>query len=255
VSQIDEAILVEAYGLPCPSVATQTNISASVPQSPPTIRDLLDRLEKFYGRQEPGFPVDPYEFLIWWYCGYPASDRACGRGWEQLTHDIGVEPEKLLKATPAKLASALKAGGMFPDLRAERLKETAMRMLSEFGGDLGAVLTGPIAQARKTLKSFHSIADPGADRILLFAGIAPIAAVPSNCVHVLIRILKGKESRNYSANYREAQRLIAAAVPETREARTRAYLLLKQHGQTLCKGEKPKCEQCPIASSCAYVNN
>lgn len=237
-----------------PRAPFRTNISVSVPQSPPTIPRLLDRLEKFYGRQEPGFPVDPYEFLVWWYCGYPASDRACGKGWEQLTNRVGVQPEQLLKATPAKLAAALAAGGLFPDLRAERLKETALRTLNEFGGDLRALLTGPISQARKTLKSFHSIADPGADRILLFAGIAPIAAVPSNCVHVLIRILRGKEAQNYSANYREAQRLIAAAVPETLEARTRAYLLLKQHGQTLCKGTRPKCEACPLASKCAYAN-
>jgi endonuclease III len=237
-----------------PTTPTHTKISVAVPQSPPTIRHLLDRLEKFYGRPAPGFPVDPYEFLIWWYCGYPASDRACGKGWEQLTKDVGVEPEKLLKATPAKLASALQAGGLFPDLRAERLKETAMRVRNEFGGDLRAVLTGPIPQARKALKSFHSIADAGADRILLFAGIAPIAAVPSNCVHVLIRMVRGKEAQNYSANYREAQRLIAASVPETLEARTRAYLLLKQHGQTLCKGTKPKCEECPVASKCAYAN-
>jgi endonuclease III len=237
-----------------PGAPAHTNIAVSVPPSPPTIRDLLDRLEKFYGRQAPGFPVDPYEFLVWWYCGYPASDRACGKGWDRLTEDIGVEPEKLLKATPAKLAAALQAGGLFPDLRAERLKETAMRVLNEFGGDLRAVLSGPIAQARKTLKSFHSIADPGADRILLFAGIAPLAAVPSNCVHVLVRILRGEESQNYQANYREAQRSIADGVPETLEARTRVYLLLKQHGQTLCKNTRPKCEQCPVASKCAYVN-
>jgi endonuclease III len=224
-----------------------------VPQSPPPLRNLLDRLEKFYGRQTPGFPVDPYEFLIWWYCGYPASDRACGKGWERLTNDVGVEPEKLLRASPAKLASALQAGGLFPDLRAQRLQETAMRVLNEFGGDLRRVLTGPISQARKTLKSFPSIADPGADRILLFAAIAPLAAVPSNCVHVPIRMLRGKEGQNYRADYREAQRLIAASVPETLEARTRAYLLLKQHGQTLCKATKPKCEECPVASKCAYV--
>ena len=87
----------------------------------------------------------------------------------------------------------------------------------------------------------------------MFAGIAPLAAVPSNCVHVLIRMWRGDESQNYSANYREAQRLIAASVPETLQARTRAYLLLKQHGQMLCKRAKPKCEECPVASKCAYV--
>ena len=102
------------------------------------------------------------------------------------------------------------------------------------------------------LKKFPGIADPGADRILLFAGISPIAAVPSNCVHVLARILHGKESKNYGATYREARNAIAAAVPENFDARTRAYLLLKRHGREICKSTKPRCESCPVNASCSF---
>lgn len=217
-----------------------------------TVPRLLDRLERFYGPQEPSFPVDPFEFLVWWYCGYPASDKACSKGWEKLKNEVGIEPDDLLEATPRKLAEALKPGGMFPELRAQRLKEVAMRVKDQFGGDLRAGLAGPIVEARKTLKKFPSIADPGADRILLFAGISPIAAVPSNCVHVLARILHGKESKDYGATYREAQNAIAAAVPENFDARTRAYLLLKRHGREICKSTKPKCEGCPVNASCAF---
>jgi endonuclease III len=234
------------------SVRTQSNISSAVPQSL-NISDLLDRLEEFYGPQEPNFPVDPYEFLVYWYCGYPASDASCSKGWASLTREVGIEPEKLLKAKPAKLAAALKPGGMVPELRAERLKEVAMRVQGELEGDLHAVLAAsPVPKARKILKQFHSIADPGADRILLFAGISPIAAVPSNCVHVPDRILHARESQNYSAAYRQAQRAIAAELPETFDARTRAYLLLKKHGQEICKRTNPKCEKCPIRSKCAF---
>ena len=99
------------------------------------------------------------------------------------------------------------------------------------------------------MKKFSNIADPGADRILLFAGIAPIAAVPSNCPQVLVRILHGQERENYGVNYREAQQAIAAEVPETLDARKRAYLLLKRHGQEICKRTKPKCEKCPVNSA------
>jgi endonuclease-3 len=217
-----------------------------------TVPRLLDKLERFHGPQEPSFPVDPFEFLVWWYCGYPASDKACGKGWDKLKNEVGIEPDDLLEATPRKLAEALKPGGMFPELRAQRLKEVAMRVKDQFGGDLRAGLAGPIVQARKTLKKFPSIADPGADRILLFAGISPIAAVPSNCVHVLARILHGEESKNYGATYRDAQNAIAAAVPENFDARTRAYLLLKRHGREICKSTKPKCEGCPVNASCAF---
>jgi endonuclease-3 len=213
---------------------------------------ILEKLEDFYGSQEPNFPTDPYLFLIWWHCGYPASDRACAKGWEALTQSIGVEIEQILAATPAKLTAALKAGGMVPELRAMRLKEIAARVKDEFGGDLRGALVGPLPAVRKTLKKFPNIADPGADRMLLFAGMAPVAAMPSNCPHVLVRIFRGRERENYGVNYSDAQNLIQAEVPENLEARSRAYLLLKRHGQELCKRTDPKCPECPVKSSCAF---
>ena len=41
--------------------------------------------------------------------------------------------------------------------------------------------------------------------------------------------------------YREAQSLIEAETPKQFHPRQRAYLLLKEHGQTICKRVKPKC--------------
>ena len=133
---------------------------------------LLKVLESFYGRQEPSWPTDPYLSLVWWHCGYPASDTACAKGWQSLTREIGVEPDDLLEASPANLGRALRPGGMVPELRAMRLKEIAARVKDEYAGDLRSALVGPIAQVRKLLKKFPNIADPGADRILLFGSVA-----------------------------------------------------------------------------------
>lgn len=217
-----------------------------------SIQDLLTKLESFHGRQEPSWPTDPYLFLVWWHCGYPASDATCARGWESLNREIGTEPEQLLSASPTKLTKALQGSGMLPEIRAARLKEIAARVQDEFGGNLRAALVGPTAQVRKTLKSFPGIADPGADRILLFASLVPVAAVPSNSPYVVERLLRGRESENYVLGYREAQRAIEAEVPEKFDARIRAYLLLKRHGHEICKRTNPKCDQCPASSSCAF---
>lgn len=216
------------------------------------LQKILKQLESFYGVQEPNWPTDPYLFLVWWHCGYPASDAACSRGWESLNREVGVEPEQLLAASPANLASALKPGGMVPELRAMRLQDIALRVKDEFGSDLRAALVGPIAQVRKTLKKFPNIADPGADRILLFAGLAPVAAVPSNCPHVLVRIQRGQERENYGVTYREAQKAIETEIAQTFDSLGRAYLLLKRHGQEICKRTKPKCNDCSVSSSCAF---
>jgi endonuclease III len=217
------------------------------------LQGLLDALEKFHGEQSPDWPTDPYLFLIWWHCGYPASDAACGKGWAALEREIGVTPERLLAANPAKLAAALKPGGMVPELRAMRLKEIAERVEKEFGGDLLEGLKGlSIARVRAALKKFPNIADPGADRILLFGGISPVAAVPSNCPHVLVRIRLGQERENYGVTYKDAQGMIAEEVPAKFDARERAYLLVKVHGQKVCKRTNPKCGECPVAEECAY---
>ena len=105
-------------------------------QSTPSLSELLDTLELSYGPQEPNWPTDPYLFLVWWHCGYPASDAACAKGWKSLTASIGVTPEALLAASPDALTTALKPGGMVPELRATRLKEIALRVTREFDGDL-----------------------------------------------------------------------------------------------------------------------
>src|SRR2546423_10850766 len=126
-----------------------------------SVPEVLDRLDAYYGRQQPNWHTDPYLFLIWWLCGYPASDSACGRGWEALNREIGTGPEQILAARPADLAKALKPGGMVPELRAMRLKEIAARIKDLFGGDLKAGLVGPLVDVRKVLKKFPNIADPG----------------------------------------------------------------------------------------------
>lgn len=215
------------------------------------VLDILKQLELFYGKQEPSWPTDPYLFLVWWHCGYPASDARCSKGWESLSKDVGVSISEILAASPDRLANALKSGGMVPELRAFRLKEIAARVKDQFGGDLSSALRGSPEQARKILKTFPNIADPGADRILLFAGIAPVAAIPSNCPHVLVRIQFGQERQNYGSTYREAQQTVETEIPAKHDARNRAYLLLKRHGQEICK-TKPKCPQCPVKSKCAY---
>lgn len=224
---------------------------------------ILDLLEKHYGEQAAVGPSDPYEMIVFVNCGYPATDASCTKGYGPLKAEVGTKPEQILKAPSAKLAKLTQAGGMFPELRAERLKLIARIANENFGGDLKwaleKLMTDEKTPAEKrlrrvkgALKEFPVIGEPGADKILLFSGMMPIAAVPSACPGVPQRILFGEEDKNYGRGYRAAQEAIAAEVPEKFEARQRAYLLLKKHGQEICKRTKPKCEICPISRTCVY---
>jgi endonuclease III len=217
------------------------------------LAQILDALESFHGPQTPTSPTDPYLFLVWWHCGYPPSEERCSQGWRALNAEIGVAPDDLLSAGSSRLARVLKAGGMAPELRAKRLKEVALTVRTRFSGDLRAALRAvPLAAARATLRKFPGIGNPGADRILLFGDIVPVAAVPSACPHVLVRIESGREPAAYTAVYAQAQHSLEAQLPASPGARTRAFLLLQRHGRALCKRTHPKCSDCPVAADCAF---
>lgn len=216
---------------------------------------LLDRLEKCYGKPKPPYPVDPYEMLLHRNCGYPQSDDRCDKGFRALKENVGLQPSRILAISDKKLTEAMRAGGMVPELRARRLKEIAARVESEFGGDLRAIMKQPLPQAKKALKKFPTVGDPTAEKILLFTKTAPVAAVPSNCIHVLPRLGFGEEQKNYAATYRSAQEALRSELPEDCSVLLRAYLLIKRHGQELCKASRPKCEECPVSSDCPYFQN
>ena len=213
---------------------------------------VLERLEKFYGKPKAPRITDAYAMVLHRNCGYPQSDANCAKGFAALKTEIGLKPEKILSAPVAKLREVMSGSVMLPALSAQRLREIAARVETEFGGDLSAVLKRPVAEAKKALRKFPTLGEAGAEKILLFTKTAAVAAVPSNCIHVPLRLGFGRESKNWAASYKSAQEAIRAELPETCEAQLRAYLLFKQHGQTWCKSARPKCEECPVTDECSY---
>ena len=184
--------------------------------------------------------------------GYPATDTSCVKAFDALKRSIGLRVDDILAAPKGKLTEIMTLGGIFPEQRAARLKEIAALVKHTFGGDLRNVLKKSLPEAKKVLKQFPTIGNPSADKILLFTKTAPVAAIPSNCVHVLPRLGFGEEQKNYAASYRSAQEAMRTQLPEECGALLRAYLLIKQHGQELCKSSRPRCEHCPVSSDCIY---
>ena len=106
------------------------------------LSQILNTLESFHGPQTAQWPTDVYQFLVWWHCGYPASEERCTRGWESLNERIGISPQKLLETPSSRLlARALNSGGMIPELRAGRLKQIAQQVQEQFQGILNSAIS------------------------------------------------------------------------------------------------------------------
>lgn len=230
---------------------------------PTKLTQILDGLQSMYGPQKLAGPTDPYEMIVFLNSGYPASDSKCAKGFEALKREVGVQPKKVLAVSKAKLAKVMRPTVIIPSVSAERLKEIARRVRDEFKGNLTAALKQRLREAKepekalraakRVLQEFPVIGEPSAEKILLFSGLAPVAAVPSAFVDVPVRLFIGEPGKNYAADYKAAREILDTGLPQTFVARQRAYLLLKKHGQQICKRSKPKCQVCPLTAQCAYL--
>jgi endonuclease-3 len=218
----------------------------------PDFWPLLKALEKHYGRPKPPPARGLFELVLYENIAYLASEDRRERAFRELKSRIGVRPEDLLLASTAELAEIAAIGGIFPELRARRLQEAARLARDKFGANLDSVLHLDFTQARRALKQFPAIGEPGAEKILLFTGAHPCLALESNGVRVLVRFGFGTEHKSYSTTYRALQKALAADAGRKCAPLVVAHQLLKRHGQEICRRSAPRCPECPVRSNCRF---
>ena len=124
---------------------------------------------------------------------------------------------------------------------------------SELGGDLDSVVRLPLEQAKRALRRFPGIGEPGAERILLFSGRHALLAPDSNALRVLVRLGRARESPSYAKTYAAVREATAHELAGNVRLAQQAHLLLHHHGQTLCKRSAPRCSECPLAGDCPHA--
>jgi len=224
----------------------------TAPVSNNALFETVARLEAHHGAPAPPPTKDPFEMIVLESAAYLVDDARRAEVFESLRHSIGTTPEAIARARPDRLAAVIEGGGMRPAMRAEKLR-TAAALAIEIGPETlrRAVLSAP-AEARKLLKRFPGIGEPGADKILLFAGTGRGLAPDSNALRVLVRLGLAQGDANYARMYRSAARAVEPLLPDDAGWRVRAHQLLRIHGQVLCKKASPRCELCPLTKTCRW---
>ena len=166
---------------------------------------IVERLEDHYGPPSALVSRDPFELILYENVAYLVSDDRREKAFRELKKRIGLRPADILTAPLEQLTGITAMGGIFPELRAQRLHESALLVRDQFGGNLRRVLALDSDQARKALRKFPVIGEPGADKILLFTETVPSLAPESNGLRVLVRLGFAKEQKNYAAMYRAAR--------------------------------------------------
>jgi endonuclease-3 len=226
--------------------ASPISYHCAMQPKPPKLAAVLQALKKHYGVPETLPTKDPFELILWENVAYLAPPARRRAAFALLHRQVGLSPDKILTASRAAL-ERVTAHGILKARFANKLRECARIALEGFGADLGAVLREPLPQAKKALRRFPGIGEPGADKILLFAGVQNVLAPDSNALRVLMRLGIVAEDKSYARMY-AASRNVGAKPALKIPVMQQAHLLLKLHGQTLCKRSAPLCGACPLAA-------
>jgi endonuclease-3 len=223
-----------------------------MPARSTSIAHVLDELEKLYGKPTKPIPKTPLDWILWENVAYLVDDERRELAFRALEKKVGLTAEKIAAASSKALYEVTQLGGMHPEQRVDRLKGIAELALEHGGGGLESVLELDAAAARKVLKKFPSIGDPGAEKILMFSGALDVLALESNGLRVLTRLGFGEEKKSYAATHKSAQATLATQVKRDTAWLARAHQLLRTHGQALCKRTSPDCDACPLAACCRW---
>ena len=216
--------------------------------TPLTIASVVAALKRYYGPRPKPITSSAFEMILVENIAYLGSEEERRAALELLRETVGTRPDQLARASLKQLEKITSAG-ILPAQFAKKLQACGRIALEEFEGDLDAVLRLPTVAAKKALRLFPGIGEPGAEKILLFAGRQPFLAPESNGLRVLERTGLIPKGRSYAAAYAAAKPLAADLKSDPR-ALAVAHRLLRHHGQTLCKRTSPRCGACPLQLSC-----
>ena len=216
------------------------------------LQEIVERLAKEYGEQKPPRLKDPFDFILYENVSYLVTDEYRWKAFQNLKHTIGTRPQDILSASADDFRPVVEMAGSDKKGRVGKLIMAAHIAVKEFGGRVSSILDLPQKMAIAALKRFPSIGEPSAEKILLFCGKGDELPVESNGLRVLVRMGFATEDASYDRMYRNARAAIVNQLIKKNAWLISAHLLLRKHGQTICKTSAPFCSKCVLGDVCTY---
>ena len=215
------------------------------------LRAYVDRLRALHGRPKRPIPSGPFEWIIWEHVASVPDDEVRAVVFRTLRQEIGTTPQAILRTPKPKMIELLGSGGPNPGARLARLREAAELMIEIGLARVRTLVRESPAEAKKLLKRFKGIGEPGADRILLFCRTQATLAPEALGLRVLQRIGYGKPGGSAVTAYRQVTEALLPELSRDYNWLIQAHQLLRHHGQEICR-TTPRCEACSLAPDCAW---
>jgi endonuclease-3 len=205
------------------------------------------KLTRMYGEKKQSNFRDPTEELILTILSQNTNDLNRDRAFVSLTSRFGSWKD-VSEARKSSVASAIKVGGL-ANTKAGRIRKI-LKQIGERSGDYSISFIKKMAdnEAWDYLMSFDGVGPKTASCVMMFSLGKNFMPVDTHVHRVSKRLGLIPESMTAEKAhdwYREMNLPVSLY---------RLHLNLIQHGRTLCRAGKPKCEDCGLKSQCLYFD-
>ncbi|MEM7033260.1 MAG: endonuclease III [Chloroflexota bacterium] len=212
---------------------------------PPTALEIHHRLLAHFGPVDWRPSLGPIDELVSTILSQSTSDLNRYRGYNNLLEQFG-NWEAVRVADVAEIEAAIRVSGLSKQ-KSPRIKAALEFIYNEQGVlTLDFLKTYSVEGARNWLTQMKGIGIKTASIILLFALDMPAFPVDTHVHRTSKRI--GLIPPKMSAE--KAHHHLEAALPTN--TYFDAHLNMIRLGREICQARKPKCDQCPLTSICAY---
>ena len=204
-----------------------------------TARSVLERLRLEYGPRRAFLHHEsPFQLLV----AVILSAQNTDAGVNKVTPALFAKyptPERMARARVDSLRRILEPGVQYARTKAPRLKETARRIVEEYGGE--------VPRAMEDLTSLPGVGRKTASVVQGYVwGEADAVAADTHVQRVGYRL--GLVSRQ---DARAAERELAAIVPRAGWPDVNYYCIA--HGRAICRAIRPACPRCVLKDLCPKV--
>ncbi|MEO8452835.1 MAG: hypothetical protein ABI647_23805 [Gemmatimonadota bacterium] len=217
----------------------------------PVLRAIISELRARHGAPTIRAEKDPWQIIARDNVMYLVDDERRDAAYRDLLKRVGKKPADVLAARRDLLLEVCGGTSGFAVQCADKLRIAAELAEGEFDGDLRGALALPPNEAKRALMRFPGVGEPGAEKIMLFTRTHPYLALDSNGLRVLRRLGFGEVKKSYTAIYRAVQADAERTIDDDCDARMEAYVLLRRHGQEVCRRTRANRDECPVRTQCA----
>jgi endonuclease III len=201
---------------------------------------VLDRLSAFYHRGDWRVPYlrdhaeNPFQVLVGTILSQRTRDENTDRASARLFAKYP-GPKELAAAPPASVEKLIYGTGYYRT-KARHIRATSKAILERFNGKVPA--------DRQLLLTLPGVGPKTANCVLVFGYGLPAVPVDTHVHRIANRL-----GVVHTKTPEQTEDAIVRAVP------TQYWIplnpLLVQHGQNICRPNRPRCDQCPILEYCA----